>query len=88
LRNFRNKALELNKIEKAIKYTKNKYFNPKSEDYILLLTKTFSKSKKLFEIILESAKRKYPENLEIKWLEAYYLEKKEILEMQISYGKK
>jgi len=76
LRIFRNKALELNKIEKAIKYTKNKYFNPEPEDYILLLTKTFSKNKELFEIILESAKRKYPDNLEIKWLEAYYLEKK------------
>ena len=76
LRYFRDKALALKKYNKALKYTNNPFFKAKAEDYIILLVETFYTDKPLFEKTLKIAKNKFPENSKIKWLEAYYLERK------------
>lgn len=76
LRYFRDRAVLLRNYNKAFSYTLNPFFKATPDDYILLLLETFYTDEKLFEKILEYAKDKFPENYKIKWLEAYYLEKK------------
>jgi len=66
----------LKKYNKALKYTNNPFFKAKAEDYIILLVETFYTDKPLFEKTLKIAKNKFPKNSKIKWLEAYYLERK------------
>lgn len=47
-----------------------------TENYLILLYETFQRDPKLFETILEEAKRRFPEDPRIIWLEAYHSERK------------
>lgn len=75
LRYFRDRALYLREYSKALAYTNNPFFKAKADDFVLLLLETLHTDKTLFEKTLEYAKEKFPDNLKIKWLSAYYLEK-------------
>ncbi|PMP97349.1 MAG: hypothetical protein C0169_03260, partial [Thermodesulfobacterium geofontis] len=75
LKYFRDRALYLRQYYKALAYTNNPFFGAKADDYVLLLLETLFADKTVFEKTLEYAKEKFPDNLKIKWLEAYYLEK-------------
>lgn len=46
------------------------------ENYLILLFETFLKDPNLFESLLEEAKRRFPDNSKLVWLEAYHLERK------------
>ncbi len=76
LKIFRDKAIELKNYEEALNYTESSLFKARAEDYFFLLLHSFDTQPKFFEKVLEIAKRKYPENSKIKWIEAYYLERK------------
>jgi len=76
LKYFRDRALYLRQYSKALVYTNNPFFKAKADDYVLLLLETFNTDKVVFENTLKYAKEKFPDNLKIKWLEAYSLEKK------------
>lgn len=76
LKIFRDKAIELKNYEEALSYTESPLFKARAEDYFLLLLYSFDTKPNFFEKVLEIAKKKYPENSKIKWIEAYYLEKK------------
>ncbi len=75
LKYFRDRALYLRQYSKALAYTNNPFFKAKADDYVLLLLETFNTDKAIFENTLKYAKEKFPDNLKIKWLEAYYLER-------------
>lgn len=51
-------------------------YDPKEKDYLWILSETFTKDPKLFEVILSDAKKKFPQSSSILWLEAYHLERK------------
>ena len=74
LKYFRDRALSLKNYAKALEYTNHPFFNAKADDYLILLLETFYKDQNLFEKTLKYAKKKFPDNSKIKWLEAYYLE--------------
>ncbi len=75
LKFFRDRALILKNYEKALEYTENPLFKAQPEDFILLLLSSFENNPQIFEKILKKAKKRFPENFRIKWIEAYYLEK-------------
>mgnify|MGYP001773089816 CR=1 FL=1 len=51
-------------------------YDAKEKDYLWILSETFTKDPKLFEVILRDAKKKFPQSSGILWLEAYHLERK------------
>ncbi|WP_038057663.1 tetratricopeptide repeat protein [Thermodesulfobacterium hydrogeniphilum] len=76
LRVLRDRAIALKNYQKAFDYVNNPIFKAKPEDYAFLLLETFYKNSDLFEEILKVSKEKFPKNTTIKWIEAYYLERK------------
>ncbi len=76
LRFLRDRAIALEDYERALEYTNISVFKAQPEDYILLLLKTFYKKTDVFEKVLKVSEEKFPKNTTIKWIEAYYLERK------------
>ncbi len=72
---FWKKLVTLRNYEKALEYLQNPYFPVQPENFIVLLSETFENRPKLFLKILETAKKRYPEHIFIKWIEAYFLER-------------
>ncbi len=69
-------ALRENKFLKAYEILQLPYVEADSLDYVLILSETVEKSPDIFERVLKEALKKFPDNQEIKFLEAYYLERK------------
>lgn len=51
-------------------------YDAREEDYLWILSETYSADPKLFERILTEAKKRFPKSSSILWLEAYHLERK------------
>ncbi len=70
------KAIKERKYLMAFDILKTSNYEADSGDYVLILSETVDKAPDIFEKVLKEAKDKFPDNAEIKFLEAYYLEKK------------
>ncbi len=70
------KALEKKRYSIAYEILKDFPLGADSKEYILILSDTVDRAPEVFERILKEAKEKFPENPQIKFLEAYYLSKK------------
>lgn len=79
--------LFLKKYEKALDYLNNPYFPLQVENLIILLSETFEYNPKLFPKVLELAKKKFPNHPQIKWLEAYFLEREGEIEKALALWK-
>lgn len=70
------RAVEKKNLNVAFNLLNKPYFEPSREDYLILLTESFEKDPKLFEEILKEAKKRFPKDDKILFLEAYHLERK------------
>ena len=88
---FRDRGVTTKNYAKALEYTQNPLFNATSWDYLLLAVETFKKAPKLFPRVISAAIDSFPNSTELKWVEAYYLEKhgkfKEALRLWKALGK-
>ncbi|MCX8041697.1 MAG: hypothetical protein N3A56_04300 [Thermodesulfobacteriaceae bacterium] len=82
-----HRCIILKNYEKALEYLQNPYFPLQPENFIVLLSETLENKPKLFPKVLEKAKEKYPENVHLKWIEAYFLEREGKIEKALSLWK-